>query len=212
MLTNYDEGIRKLESVAHDWKHKYLTICGKITVIKTFMLSVLSHVATVLPTPPNVYCKKIEKIMSDYIRGEREQSEPNNKIKLRPSIISQDVLFAPQKNNGLGLQRVSTFWAAIKLGWLRRLGKKSFWKSLHLKDKTPMFDPHNSNEVNIKKAIKNVNNPMMKQIYIYTRLHTGHIAPYFRGLPPNRGFLVEKQQFALYLPPIFSENPLFFSD
>merc|ERR1712082_243757 len=57
----------------------------------------------------------------------------------------------------------------LKLGWLRRLGKESFWKSLHLedlKDKTLLFDPHNSNEVNIKKAIKNMNNPMMKQIYI----------------------------------------------
>ena len=97
MLTNYDEGIRKLESVAHDWKHKYLTISGKITVVKTFMLSVLSHVATVLPTPNSAYCKKIEKIMSDFIRGEREQSEPNDDIKLKPSIISQDVLFAPKK-------------------------------------------------------------------------------------------------------------------
>ena len=41
----------------------------------------------------------------------------------------------------------------------------------------------------------------------------GHIfqfAPYFRGLPPNRGFLAEKQQFAPYLPPIFLKNPLFF--
>ena len=71
MMTNYDEGIRKLEAVAHDWKHKYLTICSKITVVKTFMLSVLSHVATVLPTPNNTYCNKIEKIMTDFIRGER---------------------------------------------------------------------------------------------------------------------------------------------
>ncbi len=35
--------------------------------------------------------------MSEFIRGEREQSEPNDKIKLRPSIISQDILFAPKK-------------------------------------------------------------------------------------------------------------------
>ena len=162
MLTNYDEGIRKLEAVAHDWKHKYLTICGKITVVKTFMLSVLSHVATVLPTPNSTYCKKIEKIMSDFIRGEREQSEPDDKIKLKPSIISQDVLFAPKKNNGLGLQRVSTFWTSIKLSWLRRLGKDSFWKALHLedlKDKKLLFDPYNSNETCIKKAIKNLENP-----------------------------------------------------
>jgi hypothetical protein len=67
MMTNYDEGIKKLELVANDWKHKYLTICGKITVVKTFMLSILSHVATVLPTPNSRYCKKIEKIITDFI-------------------------------------------------------------------------------------------------------------------------------------------------
>ena len=59
MMCNYNEGIRKLETVVNDWRHKYLTIFGKITVVKTFMLSVLSHVATVLPTPSKKYCKKI---------------------------------------------------------------------------------------------------------------------------------------------------------
>ena len=41
-------------------------------------------------------------------------------------------------------------------------------------------------------------------------VHSFQFAPYFRGLPPNRGFLAEKQQFAPYLPPIFLKNPLFF--
>ena len=41
-------------------------------------------------------------------------------------------------------------------------------------------------------------------------IHSFQFAPYFRGLPPNRGFLAEKHQFAPYLPPIFLKNPLFF--
>ena len=107
--------------------------------------------------------------MSDFIKGEREQSETDNTVKLKASIISHDVLFSPKTNNGLGLQRVSTFWSAIKLGWLRRLGKESFWKTLHiedLKDKSLLFNPHNANELLIKKALKNLNNPVMKQVYI----------------------------------------------
>ena len=59
LMCNYDEGIWKLETVVNDWRHKYLTIFGKITVVKTFILSVLSPVATVLPTPSKNYCKKI---------------------------------------------------------------------------------------------------------------------------------------------------------
>ena len=34
-------------------------------------------------------------------------------------------------------------------------------------------------------------------------VHSFQFAPYFRGLPPNRGFLAEKHQFAPYLPPNF---------
>ena len=70
MMCNYDEGIRKFETVVHDRRHKYLTIFGKITVVKTFMLSVLSHVATVIPTPSEKYCKKIETIIVNFIKGE----------------------------------------------------------------------------------------------------------------------------------------------
>jgi hypothetical protein len=64
---------------------------------------------------------------------------------------------------------VSTFWAAIKLGWLRRLNKTSFWKTLHIediKDKSLVFNPHHANELLIKKALKNMQNPVNKQIYI----------------------------------------------
>ena len=109
MMNNFEAGLRKLEIVANDWRHKYLTIFGKITVVKTFMLSVLSHVATVLPTPSNVYCTKFEKIMIDFIKGEKEASGADNTVKLKASIVSQNVLFAPKTHNGLGLQRVSTF-------------------------------------------------------------------------------------------------------
>ena len=36
MMINFDEGVRKLEIVANDWQHKYLTIFGKITVVKIY--------------------------------------------------------------------------------------------------------------------------------------------------------------------------------
>ena len=71
-MCNYDEGLRKLEVVANDWRHKYLTIFGKITIIKTFMLSRLSHIATILPTPPKWYCKKFELVMTIFFRGEHK--------------------------------------------------------------------------------------------------------------------------------------------
>ena len=148
MMCNYNEGIQKLELVVNDWKHKYLTIFGKITVVKTFMLSVLSHVAAVLPTPSKKYCKKIEMIITNFIRGENTPATPNETAKLKASIVSQEVIFSPKAHNGLGLQRIATFWSAIKMGWFRRLDHDSFWKTFDiedLSDKTLIFNPHNSN-------------------------------------------------------------------
>ena len=113
------------------------------------MLSVLSHVATVLPTPSTKYCKKIESIIVNFIKGEA--------AKLKVSIVSQDVIFSPKSQNGLGLQRVATFWCAIKMDLLRRLGHDSFWKTLHpedLNDNSLLFNPYTSNEISIKKLPK----------------------------------------------------------
>ena len=144
MMTNFDKGLRKLEIVANDWHHKCLTIFGKITVIKTFMLSTLSHIGTVFPTPPKLYCKKLKKIMMDYIKGEKKSTEIDKAFKGCASIVSQDVIFVPKSNNDLGLCRVYTFWSSIKMGWCHRLGHESFWKTLHLEDlgdKSLLFNP-----------------------------------------------------------------------
>ena len=157
MMCNYNEGIRKLETVVNDWRHRYITIFGKITVVKTFMLRVLSHVATVLPTPSKKYCKQIETIIINFIKGEQTPPTNGEAAKLKASIVSQDVIFSPKSLNGLGLQRVATFWSAIKMGWLRRLGHDSFWKTLHLEDlndNSLLFNPYTSNEILMKKLLK----------------------------------------------------------
>ena len=92
------------------------------------MLSVLSHVATILPTPSKKYCKKNETIIVNFIKDEQTPPKNNEVAKMKASIVSQDVIFSPKTQNGLGLQRIATSWSAIKMGWLRRLNPsgKSF--------------------------------------------------------------------------------------
>ena len=57
---NYEVGLGKLEEVANDWRHKYFKFLGKITVIKTFMFSRLSRIATILPTPSKTVSKRFK--------------------------------------------------------------------------------------------------------------------------------------------------------
>ena len=118
------------------------------------MLSTLSHIAIILPTPPKSYFKKFESIIIDFIRGERKSMVIDEAVKGQASLVSKGVIFAPKSNNGLGLQRVSTFWSSIKMGWLCRLGHESFWKTLHLEDsggKSLLFNPYTSNKYYLQK-------------------------------------------------------------
>ena len=59
MDSNYDKGIKEMREISNSWKFRYLTIFGKITVIKTFMLPKLTHTVTVVPS---LTAKLIEEI------------------------------------------------------------------------------------------------------------------------------------------------------
>ena len=59
------------------------------------MLSVLSHIATVLPTPSKKYCKKIESINVNFIKREQDPQGNGKAAKLKASIVSQDVILSP---------------------------------------------------------------------------------------------------------------------
>ena len=72
--------------------------------------------------------------MTDFIRGEHKATDINEAVKGKASIIDKNILFSPKLNNGLGLQQGEHFWKAIKMGWLRRLSRPSFWKTLHFED------------------------------------------------------------------------------
>ena len=65
------------------------------------MLSILSHVTTVLPTPSKKYCKKIETITTNFIRGEHTPHTKDEAAKLKVSIVSQDVIFPPKPTMAL---------------------------------------------------------------------------------------------------------------
>ena len=50
MEVNYENAIKKVKAVANSWKNIYVSIYGKVCVVKTLMLPKLTHFATVLPT------------------------------------------------------------------------------------------------------------------------------------------------------------------
>ena len=48
---NYEIKLQQLEMVVKQWKKRALTPLGKITVIKTFIISAFNHLFIMLPNP-----------------------------------------------------------------------------------------------------------------------------------------------------------------
>ena len=59
MDTNTNKEIEAMKEVANDWKFRYLSIFGNITVMKTFMFPKFTHIASIVS---NLSAKIVEEI------------------------------------------------------------------------------------------------------------------------------------------------------
>ena len=61
MDSNFDSCFKKVKNEISSWKHRYLTLFGKLTVIKTMCLPKFSHIAAVIPSLSLQQINEIEK-------------------------------------------------------------------------------------------------------------------------------------------------------
>jgi len=64
---NYDKKLTKIKRILENWSKRLLTPIGKITVIKTLLISQLNHLFISLPNPDNNYILKLNKILYNFI-------------------------------------------------------------------------------------------------------------------------------------------------
>ena len=64
---NYNKYLPVITNTIKQWNNRYLTPIGKITIIKTFLLSKLTHLFTSLPTPSDAFIKKIEQQIYQFL-------------------------------------------------------------------------------------------------------------------------------------------------
>ena len=108
MGQNYVSCMDKVKKELNSWRHWYLTVFGKITVIKTLCIPKFTHIATVIPSLTITQIKDIDKEFEHFL------SENN------PSVVDRTTRYMGKKELGLGMTNISNFWKSIKLSWLRR--------------------------------------------------------------------------------------------
>ena len=75
MDKNYMQALDDIRKVASKWVFKNITLTGRITVAKTYLLSKVSHIAAILPTPSNHLCNSFIKVIYDFTRGKNSEGK-----------------------------------------------------------------------------------------------------------------------------------------
>ena len=104
---NWDEKIQKIQRTLLTWKKRDLTIFGKVTVIKSLILPIITYTAQSTCTPPDSI-KHINKLLFNFIWGKRDR-------------IKRNILYQNISQGGVNMIDVNAFFTSLKAAWLPRI-------------------------------------------------------------------------------------------
>jgi len=103
---SYSEKIINIKKLLLSWQHRKLTLNGKILILKSLVLSKITHLLNVLPFP-NVYMKELENLFYNFVWNSK-----TNKVK--KSVFIQD--FRSGGHKMIDIQAVNQ---TQKLKWVK---------------------------------------------------------------------------------------------
>ena len=89
------------------WKQRDLTIFGRIQLLKTYVLSKLNYISSLIVVPKEVF-KEVEKVSFEFVWG--------GKDRIKRKLLYQDYEFG-----GLRMNNFEIFVKCQRLMWLKRL-------------------------------------------------------------------------------------------
>ena len=92
-ISNYNKKLDKAKTWTSQWNKRSLTIYGRITIIKSLVLSQFSYLAIPLPRPGNNILKLISTCMFNFLWGGKRDT------------IKRDLVSTPVTSGGRGLPR-----------------------------------------------------------------------------------------------------------
>ena len=110
-ITSYNINTKseEMSKLMHSWSCRNITPLGRITVLKSLILSKIIHILQSLPSPDQSTLKEIDKKNFDFIW--RKKRHEVNKI----------TLCQEWQNGGLNMINLQEFDMSLKITWLRKL-------------------------------------------------------------------------------------------
>ena len=150
---------RKLNEINNEilqWSKRDLTPLGKITVIKTILISKIVHILISLPSPSAKILNKINKVLYKFLWGGK------------PDQIKRTVCVLKPKDGGLGMVDIVTFDKSLKLTWIKRyLNCTSKWKIVIETVYPELNNIENFGDAYMENLNKEISNPFWENVTKY---------------------------------------------
>ena len=149
---NIEKKLQLLTKETAQWDRRHLSLFGKVTVIKSLLLSKLVHIFIALPDPSLLMIRKIEKLFYNFLwKG-------SDRVKRAKMVQSY-------KSDGLGMVDLVSFIKSMKTGWIRRLyWSKQDWALLTEAALSPIDVLVTYGGDKLGKVTKTVKNPFWRDV------------------------------------------------
>lgn len=99
----------KIKNTIKYWEKRIITPLGKITLIKSLLISQLNHLFISLPTPSSNFLKQLKEILFNFLW--------NSKVdKIKRKQITQDY-----EMGGLIMVDIDNYIKGLKSSWIKRI-------------------------------------------------------------------------------------------
>ena len=116
---NIENKFAEMQREINNWSKRDLTPFGKVTVIKTLIISKIVHILLSLPSPNKNTFKKINKMLYEFLWDGK------------PDKIKRNIGKQKLEKGGIAMIDIELFDKALKITWIRRLLiGSSKWKTL----------------------------------------------------------------------------------
>ena len=112
--------MKDIQQTIKQWKQRFITPIGKVTIIKSLLLPKLIHLFQSLPNPSDQFYTELNTLLYNFI-----WDGPTDRIK-RNTLIKQ------YAEGGLKMIDIKSFALAIKLTWIRRILTDRKWINILL--------------------------------------------------------------------------------
>ena len=106
---NFDSKISEIKNLINSWSRRLLTPVGKITVVKSIILSRLTHLFISLPNPSEKIISNLEQDLFRFVWSNK------------PHKIGRNIIMQNYEEGGLNMVNIRCFIKAMKMSWVDRL-------------------------------------------------------------------------------------------